>query len=63
LPVGDSYTGYAEPLDGAVDPSQMANEIQTLCRNATTDAGWPAQFSCVVPAIYTQFTVRTGAGP
>jgi hypothetical protein len=44
-----SYTIYAEPLDGAVDPSQMANAIQILCRNATTDAGWPAQSSCVVP--------------
>jgi hypothetical protein len=43
LPVGHSYTGYAEPLDGAVAPSQMAKAIQTLCRNATTDAGWPAQ--------------------
>jgi hypothetical protein len=31
LPVGHSYTVYAEPLDGAVDPSQMANAIQTLC--------------------------------
>jgi hypothetical protein len=41
LPVGHSYTVYAEPLDGAVDPSQMANAIQTLRRNAPTDAGWP----------------------
>jgi hypothetical protein len=63
LPVGHSYTVYAEPLDGAVDPSQMANAMQTLCRNATTDAGWPTQFSCVVPAVNTEFTVRTGPGP
>jgi hypothetical protein len=44
-----SYTIYAEPLDGAVDPSQMANAIQILCRNATADAGWAAQSRCVVP--------------
>jgi hypothetical protein len=43
LPVGHSYAGRTEPLDGAVDPWQMANAIQTLCRNATSDAGWPAQ--------------------
>ena len=49
LPVAHGYTVYAEPLDGAVDPWQIANAIQTLCRNATTDAGWSAQFSCVVP--------------
>jgi hypothetical protein len=32
-------------------------------RNATTDAGWPAQFSCVVPTIDTEFTARTRPGP
>jgi hypothetical protein len=63
LPVGRSYTVCAEPLDGAVDPSQIANAMQTLCRNATTDAGWPAQFSCMVPAVITEFTVRTRPGP
>jgi hypothetical protein len=41
LPVGHNDTVYAERLDGAVDASQIANAIQTLCRNATTDAGWP----------------------
>jgi hypothetical protein len=63
LPVGRSYTVYAEPLDGAVSPSQIANVIETLCRNATTDAGWPAQFSCMVPAVNTEFTARTRPGP
>ena len=63
LPIGRSYTVYAEPLDGAVSPSQIANAMQTLCRNATTDAGWPTQFSCVVPAVNTEFTVRTRPGP
>jgi hypothetical protein len=30
LPVGHSYTIYAELLDGAVDPSQIGNAMQTL---------------------------------
>ncbi len=47
----------------AVDPSQIANAMQTLCRNPTTDAGWPTQFSCVVPAVNTEFTARTRPGP
>ena len=63
LPVGRSYTVYAEALDGAVDPSQMADAMQTLCRNATTDAEWPPQFACVVPAVNTEFTARTRPGP
>jgi hypothetical protein len=63
LSVGHSYTLYAEPLDGVVDPSQIANAIQTLCRNTTTDTGWPPEFGCVVPAINAEFTVRTLPGP
>ena len=63
LPIGRSYTVYAEPLNGAAGPSQIANAMQSLCRNATTDAGWPIQFSCVVPAVNTEFTVRTRPGP
>jgi hypothetical protein len=63
LQVGRSYTIYAEPLNGAVDPLQIGNGLQTLCRNATTDAGWPVQMSCVVPDTNTQFTVRTRPGP
>src|SRR5437879_4253665 len=46
LAVGKSYIVYAEPLNGAVDPSQIGTTAQTLCRNAATDSGWPAQFSC-----------------
>jgi hypothetical protein len=41
LSVGHNYAVYAEPLDGAVDPSQLLPAIQNLCRNASTDAGWP----------------------
>jgi hypothetical protein len=63
LPVGRSYAVYAEPLDGAVNPSQISPAMQTLCRNASTDAGWPLQFSCIVPAANTEFTVRTRPGP
>ena len=63
LPVGHTYTVYAEALNGAVDPSQIRNAMATVCRNATTDAGWPSQFSCVVPAANTEFTVRTRPAP
>jgi hypothetical protein len=62
LPIGHSYLVYAEALNGAVDPSQLSNAVQTLCRNATTDAGWPIQFACVVPPANTQFTTRTRPG-
>ena len=39
VPVGHSYTVYAEPLGGAVDLSQISKTIQNLCRNASTDEG------------------------
>jgi hypothetical protein len=64
LPVGRSYIVYAEPLelsrpagiggDGAVSPSQIANAIQTVCRNATQLRGARGRH---------EFTVRTRAGP
>jgi hypothetical protein len=63
LAVGHSYTVYAEALNGAVDPSQISNAIVSLCRNATTDAGWPPLQGCVVPAVETSFTTRTRPGP
>ena len=59
LAVGQSYTVYAEPLDGAVVPAQLGPAIASLCRNATTDAGWPPLQGCVVPAVDTSFTTRT----
>lgn len=62
LPLGRSYLVYAEPLNGAVDPSQISNATESLCRNSNTDAGWPAQQSCVVPPVNTTFTVRTRPG-
>lgn len=58
LPVNHRYFIYAEPLNGTVDPSQISNATETLCRNATTDAGWPPQQACTVPAADTSFTTR-----
>jgi hypothetical protein len=63
LALGHSYTVYAEALNGAVDPSQISNAIASLCRNASTDAGWPPLQGCVVPAVETSFTTRTRPGP
>jgi hypothetical protein len=63
LAVGHTYLVYAEPLNGAVDPSQIDNAIVPLCRNSTTDAGWPPLQACVVPAVATGFTARTRPGP
>ncbi len=63
LQVGRSYTIYAEPLDGVVVPAQIAPAIVSLCRNSTTDAGWPPLQGCVVPAVDTSFTTRTRPGP
>jgi hypothetical protein len=63
LAVGHSYSVYAEALNGAVDPSQINNAIVSLCRNATTDAGWPPLQGCVVPTVETSFTTRTRPGP
>jgi hypothetical protein len=68
LPVGpgQAYQVYAEPLDGPVAPSD-AFESSTLCRNALTDPGWPAQFACVTPAPVTNFSTnfltRVRSGP
>jgi len=63
LPVGSSYTVYAEPLNGAANPTQFNNAITSLCRNAMTDAGWPPLQACVVPAVDISFTTRTRPGP
>jgi hypothetical protein len=62
LPVGHNYTVYAEPLDGVVAPEQVAPAMVSLCRNATTDAGWPPLQGCVVPAANTSFTTRVRPG-
>jgi len=62
LSVGHSYTVYAEPLNSAVDPSSVTPATATLCRNSTSDPGWPPFQSCVVPAVNTSFTTRTRPG-
>jgi matrixin len=63
LSVGQSYTVYAEPPNGAVDPSQLSNATAALCRNPTTDPGWPPLQGCVAPEVATSFTTRTRPGP
>ena len=63
LPVGSSYTVYAEALNGAANPAQFNNAIASLCRNVMTDAGWPPLQACVVPVVDTNFTTRTRPGP
>jgi hypothetical protein len=59
LPLGRTYTVYAEPLDGVVSPGQITPALATLCRNSTTDPGWPPLQGCVVPAADTSFTTRS----
>ncbi len=63
LPVGVSYSVYAEPLNGVVAPAQIAPALTTLCRNATSDPGWPPLLACTVPEADISFTVRTVGGP
>jgi hypothetical protein len=58
LPVGHSYQVYAEPLDNTVYPSLISPAITSLCRNPTTDPGWPPLQACVVPPVNTSFTTR-----
>jgi hypothetical protein len=59
LPLGRSYKIYAEPLDGAVAPSEVSNALVSLCRNSMTDPGWPPLQGCVVPPVNTAFTANT----
>ena len=59
LPINHNYTVYAEPLDGVVSPAQITPAIATLCRNVTTDPGWPPLQACVVPAANTSSTTRS----
>lgn len=62
LPVGRSYQVYAEPLDDTVYPSLVSPATASLCRNPTTDAGWPPLQACVVPPVNTSFATRTRPG-
>jgi hypothetical protein len=63
LAVGHGYTVYAEALNGVVTPSTVSTALTTLCRNSTTDPGWPTAQACVVPAVDQQFTTRMRPAP
>jgi len=65
LPVGTSqnYQIYAEPLDGPVPLSSVIANLTSLCRNASSDPGWPAQYGCTVPASAAPFSARIRPGP
>jgi Matrixin len=62
LAVGGNYLVYAEPLNGVVDPGQVSNAIDSLCRNPVTDPGWPPSQGCVVPRVDLSVTTRTRPG-
>jgi hypothetical protein len=59
LHLNRAYTVYAEPLNGAVAPGQITPAIATLCRNGTTDPGWPPLQACIVPTANVSFTTRS----
>jgi hypothetical protein len=63
LAVNHTYKIYAEPLNGAVGPSEVSNALVSLCRNPTTDPGWPPLQSCVVPQPNLEFTTSTRSSP
>jgi len=63
LAVNRSYKIYAEPLNGAVGPSEVSNALVSLCRNSTTDPGWPPLQSCVAPQPNIEFTTATRSSP
>jgi len=65
LPVGSTqnYQIYVEPLDGPVILGNVIYNFTSLCRNATSDPGWPAQFSCTVPPSAAPFSARLKPGP
>jgi len=63
LPVGHSYLVYAEALNGAVSPSDVSDALITLCRNSTTDPGWPSSQACIVPSVDQQFSTRIQPSP
>lgn len=60
LPVGpaQSYLLYAEPFTSAEDAADVAQKLAELCRNSSTDPGFPAAASCTVPVINTSFMAR-----
>jgi hypothetical protein len=65
LAVGSSqnYQIYAEPLDGPVILGNVIYNSTSLCRNASSDPGWPAQYACTVPPSAAPFSARLKPGP
>jgi matrixin len=63
LAVNHTYKIYAEPLNGAVGPAEVSNALVSLCRNPTTDPGWPPLQSCVVPNPNLELTTATRSSP
>ena len=51
LPVGHSYTIYAEPFVGLVQPADMAGAVSDIC-------GTGASLPCILPAINANFAPR-----
>jgi matrixin len=58
-----NYEIYAEPLDGPVVLGNVIYNLTSLCRNSSTDPGWPGQFACAVPAPPAPFSARIRPGP
>ena len=58
-----SYQIYAGPLDGPVVLGNVIYNSTSLCRNSSTDPGWPAQYACTVPASAAPFSARIRPGP
>jgi hypothetical protein len=58
-----SYEIYAEPLDGPVVLGNVIYNLNSICRNASTDPGWPAQYACVAPPSAAPFSARMRPGP
>jgi hypothetical protein len=65
LAVGSTqtYEIYAESLDGPVTLGNVIYDLTSICRNAKSDPGWPAQYSCVAPAPAAPFAARIRTGP
>jgi hypothetical protein len=57
-----SYQIYAEPLDGPVVLGNVIYNLTSLCRNSTTDPGWPAQYACTSPPSAAPFSARIQPG-
>jgi hypothetical protein len=58
-----SYQIYAEPLDGPVVLGSVIGNSSSLCRNSSTDLGWPNQYGCTLPPSAAPFSARIRPGP